>query len=659
MNLRTDSYSDDFSTDLPDNSNEFSSSSSSHHSGFKMKYSVFQDRFGKTVVPQEMAWEAFCDFHANPQVYKSKESCPLLKLAAFGQAPTEKGALRHDANVLEIYGIEGDYDGGRVTPEEAVERLQRHNVKAIIYTSPSHQIDKPRWRVLAPLSKPYPPDKREHYVSLLNAALGDILAGESWTLSQAFYFGQVEGANYQCHIVEGSYIDNFLEYLISPIGRPQPEKEWDKAGDVVPIEFEERQNDAELIRQIMTAESYHHPLLVLTARYQQRGMAAQHITETIQGIMVATEDRSARWHERFNDIPRVVHDAVRKFNKDAQAKKFTLIPAHEYASAKSINWFIKGLIPHTEIGTVYGASGVGKTFFILDIALSIAQGVPWRGVKVRQGRVVYIAAEGAGGLRTRLAAYSEFHRINLADLPFSLIPEVPNFLTESDPQAIANVINAKGQFDLIVIDTVSAVTPGANENASEGMGMLLSHCKHLHHTTGATVLLVDHSGKDASQGMRGWSGKYAAMDFVIEVTKKDGCLVAKVRKQKEGSEGQDYPFKLVSVPLGFDEDGDAVTSCVLAHLDSQPVSRSVREKVKLGAWEKRIIGTADELRPVAFEGEHKLAVEHVVNTAIEKVPFDCKSAKKDRRKEYATRAVNSVAEKGYFSVQDNFILLNP
>src|SRR5438034_3776697 len=40
----------------------------------------------------------------------SKAELPWIKLARFGDTPTDKGCLRHDANVTAMTGVEGDYD---------------------------------------------------------------------------------------------------------------------------------------------------------------------------------------------------------------------------------------------------------------------------------------------------------------------------------------------------------------------------------------------------------------------------------------------------------------------------------------------------------------------------------------------------------------------
>jgi hypothetical protein len=161
---------------------------------------------------QILSWSELVATLGSPPVFPSKRDMPLIKLARFGTNRTDKGSLRHDANLQLITGIEGDYDGGVVQPEKALRLLEQHNIRALVYTTPSHKSEAPRWRVLAPLSAEYDPAYRRKFVSRLNNALGGILANESFTLSQVFFFGKVAGQEYRCLTTFGdpelgSYID--------------------------------------------------------------------------------------------------------------------------------------------------------------------------------------------------------------------------------------------------------------------------------------------------------------------------------------------------------------------------------------------------------------------------------------------------------------------
>ena len=138
----------------------------------------------------------------------TKSELPWLKLARFGDVATTKGALRHDANLTAIDGIEGDYDAGEVTVAEACERLSAANLAALVYTTPSHAPSAPRWRVLVPTAATLQPGEREALCERLNGALGGILAPESFTRSQAYYFGAVgAGDHHEVRLVDGRSID--------------------------------------------------------------------------------------------------------------------------------------------------------------------------------------------------------------------------------------------------------------------------------------------------------------------------------------------------------------------------------------------------------------------------------------------------------------------
>jgi hypothetical protein len=150
-----------------------------------------------------------------------KKTLPWLKLAGFGDIRTGEGCLRHNPNVLAISGIEGDYDDEKISMDDAVAMLRNANVADMIYASPSHTDGAPRWRVLCPLSWDWSPDARAGLVARLNGVLGGVLASESFTLSQSFYFGSVnDNPRHRVELIDGAYIDQRDDLDASAIGKP-------------------------------------------------------------------------------------------------------------------------------------------------------------------------------------------------------------------------------------------------------------------------------------------------------------------------------------------------------------------------------------------------------------------------------------------------------
>lgn len=137
-----------------------------------------------------------------------KGKLPMVKLGTFGDVITAQGSYRHSGNMLSVTGIEGDYDGESLNMAEGAERLREAGLAALLYTSASHTPERPRWRVLCPLAQPVSPDERRALVAALNGALGGVLASESFTASQAYYYGQVEGKHpVETLLIEGQPLD--------------------------------------------------------------------------------------------------------------------------------------------------------------------------------------------------------------------------------------------------------------------------------------------------------------------------------------------------------------------------------------------------------------------------------------------------------------------
>jgi hypothetical protein len=173
-----------------------------------MDITTFRDKYATTAKRVPMDWEKLVEHVRNPaKTYPSKADCPLLKLATFGTKATEAGCLRHDGNIETITGVEGDYDGEVVPITDAAQMMADAHIECVLYTSPSHTPQAPRWRVLVPLSKPCAPAARAAYLARVNGVLGGILGPESFTLSQSYYIGRVAGAPYQMQQIRGEFVD--------------------------------------------------------------------------------------------------------------------------------------------------------------------------------------------------------------------------------------------------------------------------------------------------------------------------------------------------------------------------------------------------------------------------------------------------------------------
>ena len=245
-------------------------------------------------------------------------------------------------------------------------------------------------------------------------------------------------------------------------------------------------------------------------------------------------------------------------------------------SMEEPEWLVDDMLTRGDLSLVYGASGSGKSFFATHLAMAVVRGDEVLGHRVlRPGGVVYIAAEGRKGYKKRLRAYRQHFGIAAGTpLPFVFLPVAIDLFANgegsdgdkllADLKVLAAEMAAMGtRLELVVVDTHAAVSPGANENASEDGSRMLRRYQRIQETTGAHVMVVHH--KNASgEKPRGWTGIYANVDNAIEVDSDEAKnRTAKIVKMKDGEDGLKLGFRLQLVDLGARDDGKAITSCVV------------------------------------------------------------------------------------------------
>mgnify|MGYP001766255748 CR=1 FL=1 len=242
-------------------------------------------------------------------------------------------------------------------------------------------------------------------------------------------------------------------------------------------------------------------------------------------------------------------------------------------------WLVKGLVTRNEIFMLAGPSQSGKSFLAIDLAMSIARGIPFFDRKVIRGGVIYQAGESARGVRRkRLPAYREHYGLLPSDdVPFVMLSRQIDLYASDDQtnELIEECRHWAATFpvplELVVIDTFAAATPGADENSAKDITPVLARCERIRAALGCTVALVHHMNA-AGEKPRGHTSIFANLDSVLickkteNLTDADNRTIREVTlaKAKDGeSEIKPLRFVLGAVEIGRDEDGDPVTSCVV------------------------------------------------------------------------------------------------
>jgi hypothetical protein len=258
-----------------------------------------------------------------------------------------------------------------------------------------------------------------------------------------------------------------------------------------------------------------------------------------------------------------------------------------------LRWRVKGLLPETGIAAIYGPSKSGKSFLSFDLGCAIAKGYKWFGHRTIMGPVTYVMLEGEAALQNRTKAWEQH---NGQQLPVGFLATNMPFQI-SDEQQVEALGATLPQSGVVIIDTLNRSAPGLDENSSQDMGRILAGMKRMQEITGGLVLIVHHTGKDASKGLRGHSSLLAALDGAIEVERSATSRCWSAAKVKDGEDGNQVPFKLHVIDLGRDGDGDAITSCAvgpdIGNIFVKPPPSGANQKAALSAIRRLLSASTD------------------------------------------------------------------
>jgi len=241
------------------------------------------------------------------------------------------------------------------------------------------------------------------------------------------------------------------------------------------------------------------------------------------------------------------------------------IEAWDDIEDEPVEWLIQNVLPKKAFAALYGPPGSYKSFVALDIAEAVATGRPWMGREVQAaGAVLYIAGEGFGGIGARIKA-CKMHNRTQAGAEIYVIRAAINMRSSAEDfdllvASVKDLMEKSGvQFELVQIDTLARAFGGGNENNSEDMGAFIHNAGRIQRMLGCAMMVLHHSGKDATKGLRGHSSLLGAVDTQLELMKVGatpnpsspiaGSGILTISKQKDGQDGLKIGFEMVKVEI--------------------------------------------------------------------------------------------------------------
>jgi hypothetical protein len=302
-------------------------------------------------------------------------------------------------------------------------------------------------------------------------------------------------------------------------------------------------------------------------------------------------------------------------------------------------FLIDGFLGRDEVSAWYGPPDAGKSTVLIHAACCVAAGLEFCGQRVRQGPVLYVAAERGAIARRRIKAWCKEH--GLEDIPLAVVDQAIDLRTSKID--VERIIATARELETvcgqrvvwIIFDTLNRILAGGDENSSKDMGAVIASIDHIHRATRAHISFIHHVPVDRVDRMRGHGSALGAMDTTVRVIKQHGIVQIETDVAKDLVDKPCFTFTFKSVVLLTDRETKVETTApVMVEIkgDGKPMPRPHAKLPKAAKIALRALREAiDELGQVPPASNH--------------IPANLRVVSFDQWRDYAYRLGISASEK--------------
>jgi hypothetical protein len=288
---------------------------------------------------------------------------------------------------------------------------------------------------------------------------------------------------------------------------------------------------------------------------------------------------------------RLLESAETPQESEEPPKSKFMVESWDSIKDEPVEWLIQDILPKKAFCALFAPPASWKSFLALDMAEAIATGRDWMGCRIPQkGAVLIIAGEGHGGLGARVKACKIQNNSPDGANLYVIRSQINLRSSPEEFEALINSINDLiAQIDeplqLVILDTLMRMSGGGfNENSSEDMGAVITQIGRIQSIFSCAIMVIHHSGKDVTRGLRGHSSLLGAVDTELEINRLDSVInsadpsvkgsgTITTTKQKDGSDSIVIGFEVILIEVGTSDLGfETITS--LAVRQNQDVAKS-------------------------------------------------------------------------------------
>ncbi len=272
-----------------------------------------------------------------------------------------------------------------------------------------------------------------------------------------------------------------------------------------------------------------------------------------------------------------------------------VLPTDQLNEMKPPEWLLEDFYAENSTTLVYGPSGLGKSFMVLDQVLTMSTGADWYGRAVaRPLKTLYIVAEGASWWYRRIQAFQQermgINKDNLLWVPEPVDLWTPGTQNEPGPgiRALEEVLE-EHEPDLMVFDTWVRVTSafGMNEDKASDTSRVIRQLDRLRDEYAVTPVIVHHPTKTGN--FRGSGNQGASVERIIALEAGENDSQFKVHDEKGNHMEPFTDFIMHFESVQIDDD---ITSAVIRFDGELAIGRGSNLEMMVNAvrpWKGKVL----------------------------------------------------------------------
>jgi hypothetical protein len=274
------------------------------------------------------------------------------------------------------------------------------------------------------------------------------------------------------------------------------------------------------------------------------------------------------------EIPTIEPEEIPTQPREERKYRFRLIAYKDMRPGLEPAYLVDELIPSAGLVLVWGKQKTFKSFWLLDLFLHVARGLPYRDHAVRQGTVVYCAFEGAHGFKARVEAQRRHYQISdNEEIPLYIMPGQADLIRDHKTLIADFREQLSGELPaVVVLDTLNRSLVGS-ESKDIDMTAYTAAAEAIRKEFGCVVIIVHHCGYDDTHA-RGHTSLPAAVDAELSISRADSSpvMAATVVHMRDGPEGLIIRSRIKTIRLDPDQLGRVRSSLVIEPDDTPGIA---------------------------------------------------------------------------------------